>query len=266
MSRFLALLFTLLMVGCVSNAVLIPLTTERKVRQASDVTVALVFTPRVENPPTLPYCTGVWVSADVILTANHCIDGLARMINKEHEDDDTIPNVRAIDVRPTYIMESEVTGIKEMPAAVHQSYVLALDKDDDLALLKVVNPESVKGHAIAPLASEAPGVGSKLHVVGHMRGMYWTYSEAMVSGYRESLKKMGVKRGGPFMQVSGSIYFGNSGGGAFNEQGELVGICSFMFGPPTQSMFIHLETVRGFMASEKLVALKINPMAADPKL
>jgi S1-C subfamily serine protease len=43
------------------------------------------------------------------------------------------------------------------------------------------------------------------------------------------------------------MYFGNSGGGAFNDYGELVGIADWIKRAPEMGFFVHLDTIRSFL-------------------
>jgi S1-C subfamily serine protease len=54
---------------------------------------------------------------------------------------------------------------------------------------------------------------------------------------------------GPWMQVSAPIWYGNSGGGAFDAEGSLVGIASFKALAPNVAFYVHLETIREFLLS-----------------
>jgi S1-C subfamily serine protease len=50
------------------------------------------------------------------------------------------------------------------------------------------------------------------------------------------------------MQVSAPVWFGNSGGGAFNDEGEIVGIASFIMKGPSLGFFIPVDSIRPFLA------------------
>jgi S1-C subfamily serine protease len=147
-------------------------------------------------------------------------------------------------------------GVGESPIREHLTYVLSLSNEYDLALLKIVG--EIPLHGIARLADKSPGVGEKLYIVGHPHGLTYTHTEGNVGAYRVKLPEAEDDKAmaGPYLQVSAPVWKGNSGGGAFNEEGELIGICSFMVGVPNSSFFVHLDTLRGMMIGAKL--LKIN--------
>lgn len=260
----LSILFSLILVCCSCCTANIqpqtpPLTGPQIAKLTSDYTVALVYT---YNNVTKPICTGVWVSRSVILTANHCVEGLAELIEAlegEHVD----PRGLAV----SYILANEVVEVGKEPAAIHKSTAFALYKSNDIALLKVVNPDSVPDHGIAQLAEKTPEQGEHLNIMGHVKGYYWSFITGTVSAYRKELpvaKTLGID--GPFMQASAPVYFGNSGGGAFNDKAELVGIVSFILAAPNTTCFIHLETVRGILQGWGIVPVKLDTSAPDPTL
>lgn len=68
------------------------------------------------------------------------------------------------------------------------------------------------------LAKEVPEIGERVYALGNPRGLTLTLTEGIVSSHRKTSKN------GPMIQTSASITNGSSGGGLFNERGELVGI------------------------------------------
>lgn len=186
-------------------------------------TVALVRRNEETNKVN-PFCTGVWVSKDEILTAAHCVS----------HDDFSIFSPVGDDVH--YIIQKEVRPGKE-PAAMHLAQVSYFNNRHDLAILKAV-AEGLPAHEVAILAIELPGIGESVHMVGHPRGLYWAFTGGIVSAYRVD------KNIGPVMQVNGTVWFGNSGGGVFDRDGNLIGICSRLSGVPNVNTFVHLDSVK----------------------
>lgn len=217
-------------------------------QKINEVTVALVaITP---EGSIKPYCTGVWVNQDTLVTATHCVDAAKRLALGNpppnpfaEEEEDTSP-LEGTTVY--YIVQGEVDEVGKNPYGLHSSKAILADRDHDIAVLaaegKVIPP-----HGSAKLAKQGPGVGEVVLIVGQVRGLYWSYITGVVSAYRDDLpnsRKPTQKTQGPFMQLSAPVFYGNSGGGAFNSDGELVGIASFLGGAPSTSMFIHIQTVR----------------------
>lgn len=220
MRRLASLLFTaVLVVACTSAPSHSPAAAPIVAEVRRD-TAALVMDGQV-------YCAAVWVDRDKLLTADHCV--------KSAEDYSTL--LRLLD--PT-APDFEMRYLAEPNATPMHAEITKRDADHDLALLTVTNPPL---HGTAPLASFEPTVGDAIHVIGHPSGLGWSYSRGYVSAFRNNLGD-----NGPYMQASVPIWKGNSGGGAFDSQGNLVGICSFMLkGVPNVGFFIPLTTVKRFL-------------------
>jgi len=93
--------------------------------------------------------------------------------------------------------------------------IASINPDADLALLKV----NVKNQAYLTLDSgQPPNVGVKVYAIGNPQGLENTFSDGMVSGYREY--KAGVK----IMQISVPISHGSSGGPLLTGDGKVVGV------------------------------------------
>lgn len=97
---------------------------------------------------------------------------------------------------------------------------------EDLALLET----EMSHHYV--VVSSSFRVGDRVHIVGHPIGLGWSYTVGIISAHR-----------GEYIQVSAPIFFGNSGGGAFNEAGELVGISSFMLRGVGIGFFVDGESI-----------------------
>lgn len=172
-----------------------------------------------------PHCTGVWISEDEMVTADHCVES----------EDVTDP----VGTKTYYVVQGEVKEVMDDPAAIHMARIVAVDKDNDVALLKAV-PGGIPSHESASLASTMPGLGEHVYVVGHPRGMYWSHAEGTVSAYRGD-ESSGI---GKVVQVNATVWYGNSGGGVFDGGGNLVGICSRLTRVPMMNYFVHIDSVK----------------------
>ncbi len=238
MKRLLVLLFSIFLVSCTSSL-------KTPVRQSADLikhmggsTVALVIN---ENGYTHVYCSGVWISETHILTAGHCMAGLARHIKGKDEGE-----VDPVGVKVHYIIEREVTDVGEEPTAIHLAKVEKWNEDKDLALVKAFG-KTIPYHNHAELVKEMPALGESVFIVGHPKGLYWSYINGVVSSYRSELSFGPLSNYGPFVQISAPVWFGNSGGGAFDGNGDLVGIASFITRAPNTSFFVHPDNIKNFL-------------------
>jgi S1-C subfamily serine protease len=124
------------------------------------------------------------------------------------------------------IFVETISFIDQPPKRTYSARVVALDENSDLAILK-----------ISPLARNAPELipvriagevqlGDSLTAIGFpaIGGNTVTVTKGEVAGFSNYL---GVR----WIKSSVSISGGNSGGGAFNSDGELIGVPSF-FGSP----------------------------------
>ena len=246
-------------------------------KEDGESTVALVYFNREnadrEVSDVRVYCSAVWVDKTHILTAHHCVNA---MLEKAQEHEDEIEEAEKADIASCdelkalftgcdpnevvkhqvvelqglpihYIESAEVEGIGKEPSAWHLSEVVGYDESHDVALLKA-DGKAIPEHKVAVLADAVPGMGEAVHVIGHVKGFYWTLLEGTVSGYRQSVPHVDTE--GPFLQVEAPVYFGNSGGGAFNAYGELVGMADFLMDMPGQAFFVPVDTLRAFLVDQ----------------
>lgn len=183
-----------------------------KLRQS---TIAIVDKSKGIN---IPVCTGVWIGKSAILTAAHCVE------------DELVIDYSTVD---------EFSVDKTRTATV-----VATDKNNDLALL--LAPAEGVNHPIVILSKENVSSGDELDIVGHPVGYAWTYMKGNVSSIRELKGPTGKAK--KIVQVSAPVWMGVSGGGAFDTNGNLVGICSWVSGNgPNLSFFIHKDVVEEFL-------------------
>ena len=176
-----------------------------------------------------PVCAGTWVAPEWILTANHCTVG---------DGDDGSRQLGEMD----YITDA-VSRVRR------RSLVVFRDEDHDLALL---HAETFPAHGIAELAPFTPSIGSTMHVVGHPKGYVWTYFEGPLAAFWDPLPR-GDGTHGSFLDIQVPITHGNSGGGAFDDEGRLVGVCDLGFSDmPGQGFFVSVEMVHAFLRASGL--------------
>lgn len=245
--------------GCCSHSgaknPAMPVAAVPAVEELMQESVALVT--KNDEGDEVPYCTGVWVDETHVLTAEHCVRAMLMRGDTIDEDlkqrialgeDEALKQLPELESKITmsYITNHECTGVHCPPKRVHDANPMKSDVAHDLALLKVedfARPE----HPVAKLAASTPLVGEDLHFVGHMIGLYWSYTKGVVAAYRETEFWFNDDRKGPWLQVSAAVYKGNSGGGAFNSAGELVGIASFMVRAPNTVFYVHLDSIKHFL-------------------
>jgi hypothetical protein len=203
------------------------------------------------------YCTGVWINSSTILTARHCIAGAVQTrfiaaiptVEKRIEaiELDMVPHPSDSQMRGFvihYTNEANTTLIGENPLKMFSGKVIGCDKIHDLAVILVT--EDKPDHQTASLVSELPIAGTEVSIVGHPKGFTYTTMKGTISGVREEIPSDYIS--GPFVQIVAPVWMGNSGGGAFDSEGRLVGIASqIVRSMPNEAMFIHPRTIRTFL-------------------
>lgn len=200
----------------------------------------------------VPYCAGVWVADDAFLTADHCVNTINRP-----DPTTSLQNMlevlkSGIELEPwspvgqrvLYSTRSDVVST-HVSLSHRAGEVMATDEATDLALIRTTTAPS--GHPVINVAAEAPQDGDDVNVVGHQSGFWWTYMRGYVSAHRP---RQPNAKGQPMdtLQVEVPAWYGNSGGGCFNEAGELVGITSWIsLTAPSAGFFISVDPVRGFL-------------------
>lgn len=221
MKKALALLAIVLLSACVRPGSVSD-TSVSLAPQLAEQTIALVRTDK--DGDVMVYCSGVWVSDRAILTAAHCVED-------QHEVE--------------FIVHEDQPELFELPNHRYTAYVARRDSQHDLAL--IISSESMASHPYARLASAAPKIGAGLAIIGHPMGLSWTYLTGSVSAYRQRMPAFYTDSAGPFMQIFSGVTNGNSGCGAFDSSGRLVGIVILKAPHPSHSFAVHLDTIRAFL-------------------
>ena len=126
--------------------------------------------------------------------------------------------------------------------ANHDAYddveVVAVDARKDLVLLKV---KAFKAASIILGDSDDLAVGNAVYAIGTPQGLELTMTEGIVSSLRDSGDGYGV------IQTSAAISPGSSGGGLFNDRGELVGITSYRMKGESLNFAVPVNYLRGML-------------------
>ncbi len=103
-------------------------------------------------------------------------------------------------------------GAKEHSATLRYS-----DWDRDVCSLSIAG---LGASAVVVGSTKTLKVGAKVYAIGAPKGLELTLSDGIVSSLREV-------EGGHYIQTTAAISPGSSGGGLFDENGELVGLTTF---------------------------------------
>jgi S1-C subfamily serine protease len=151
-----------------------------------------------------------------------------------------------------FMTPEDANGVFENPKRKRTAVVSASDYDHDLAMLVVNDNDIPCGHSIITLANNNSVIGEEIYVMGHPAALNWSFAHGYMSAERKTFLPAGAHKG-PWYQVDVAAWRGNSGGGVFNTNGELLGIASFLTPAPGHVMYVHLDSVRAFVQSQLLL-------------
>ena len=160
------------------------LSAEEIAEKALAATVSLGM--KDKSGKTLGIGSGFFVKPDLIATNYHVIEGAAK------------GTAKLVGKNTTYNIEG----------------VTATDKNNDLALLKVI------AYGIKPLSlgnSDAVRIGETVYVAGNPKGLEGTFSDGIISSRRDKDTK-------ERLQMTAPISPGSSGGPVLNRKGEVIGV------------------------------------------
>jgi S1-C subfamily serine protease len=100
-------------------------------------------------------------------------------------------------------------------------------------------------------------------VVGNPNGLDATVVEGVVSSTNRAFEVEWAEPGEklPFIQFSGGVWYGNSGGSLYNDEGYLIGVPGVIAGTAHLGLAIPINEVRVFLR-ESCFARVMNPQQA----
>lgn len=232
--------------GCCSGTrtLTIPMQAEKSnietINMIEDTTVALVSGNAGER---VAYCAGVWIENKKIITAGHCVEMAGRRLT----DTSPLESYNSIGDIVMFLNHSDAINEEIPQDKVWLGIVEQFDAQLDLATIKALDETSP--YKIAKIIDEPIMTGQLLHIIGHTVGITWSYSRGYVSNSRK------VEGPGAVLintiQASAPVWSGNSGGGAFDSDGHLIGICSWVnTRAPNIAFFIHHDEVLKFLKNK----------------
>jgi len=216
------------------------------IEKISNSTIALVRPVTIRSTNRIvytAYCAGVWIDEKTILTAYHCVH------NSPVEEEKDL-----IDKKINFVTSQDAYSNNRYPKLafkrIKPGTVIAVNRNYDLALLKADG--YIGTHAVSKISKKRFKQGMPVHVMGHTAGLTYTYSSGTISNERILKTVIGTSPV-EVVQISAPVWRGNSGGGAFDTNGELVGICSFILrNVDSLAFFIHRDAIIEFIQDSKL--------------
>ena len=184
--------------------------------------------------------SGVVIGAGIAITNCHVIEQAAKVQIQQAADSHAAESYR---------MNAEV---------------IVADDDKDLCLLyaaDLTTPPAAKAATMG--AAKRLSIGEEVYAIGAPQGLELSLSRGIVAQLR------GIKGKAPIIQTDAAISPGSSGGGLFNEDGELVGITTFRhkegegltFALPAEDVATLLKTSQ----QEIALATKWQTCTANPR-
>ncbi|MGE0240581.1 MAG: trypsin-like peptidase domain-containing protein, partial [Parvibaculaceae bacterium] len=133
----------------------------------------------------------------------------------------------------------------------YDAKVIGSDPKTDLALIKI---EGGKNFAYVNFSEKEPRIGDWVMAVGNPFGLGGTVTSGIISARGRDI---GAGPYDDFLQIDASINKGNSGGPAFNLDGEVVGINTAIYSPSGGSVGIGFA-IPASTAKEVIGSLKTN--------
>jgi serine protease Do len=152
---------------------------------------------------------------------------------------------------------------------IYKAKVIGTDPKSDLALIKV---DAKKALPYVKFANKNPRIGDWVVAVGNPFGLGGTVTAGIVSA---SGRDIGAGPYDDYIQIDAPINKGNSGGPAFNVDGEVIGVNTAIFSPSggsvgigfdipaeTAKMVVAQLKERGFV-NRAWLGVQIQPVTAD---
>lgn len=140
-----------------------------------------------------------------ILTCYHVVDDIIMLNEKGFDFGATVG----------YTRNDNLDSITGMTA--YGAEVIKYDKENDLALLRIDYVD--ENLEVISIAEKEPEKGDTVYTVGNPLGLYRTISKGIIANKVEG-----------YYIFDGTITFGNSGGGLYNTNNELIGIPNHVLG------------------------------------
>ena len=226
----------LLSFGCCTNANNFNSAKIDLIDHLKDSTAALVI--KADNGAYMPFCSAVWINKTDMVTAKHCV---------ADDDDEDKVTLNAIVEFQIYKDFDNTYPYSKNKKAYLATVIAAGKENEDLAILRSID---LVEHGIATIATYEPKSGQVAHHIGHPRALQWSYIRTYVSEPRILDVEDGRKR--HMLNLVGFVWKGSSGGGAFDNGGNLLGICSWLLPAPGQTAFVHVDVVREVLKRNKI--------------
>jgi len=127
------------------------------------------------------------------------------------------------------IQDSESLEVTLSDATKYHAKVVGVDKQNDLAVIRIADAPKERLHPIALGDSNALSVGQKVLAIGNPLGLQNTLTIGIVSSLGRRIQTESGDLVDNVIQTDAAINPGNSGGPLLNTTGEMIGINTLIF-------------------------------------
>lgn len=201
--------------------------------------------------------THAWSGSGVIIEKR---DGFYIILSNAHVVGlDSIFNAKRF-VNPVikeYVLQvSMPDGKRVSAAAVRVNRFLK-----DYALVTV--SQDIGNHPVMPLCLPNLSQGQRVFAMGHPRGLNYTFTSGVISGWRNSASKLGKPC--EFLQTDAAINPGNSGGPLVDECANLVGINTMIIvGSQGLNFAVTSKEMLAAFAGGEMIDFPLEPVRIGP--
>lgn len=173
-------------------------------------------------------CSGTLISLEhrLVLTNHHCVTRYLSFVEKEETNPDgSVRRVKRVERQDIAVSQKSYKDYRAVGDVSYQGVIVAYKQALDLALIQI-RAESLPYTFASKVLPEGKGVtrGEVAYAVGNPLSFDATITQGIISSVNRLLKADWTEAETPFLQYSGGIYFGNSGGALYNASGELIGV------------------------------------------
>lgn len=223
------LFFCLLIISCCPPYKNIEVVDSKKINIDDLNRSTVVIVKELGEGVNLPVCAGVWIDEKKILTAAHCVSENVDVRYETYKD---------------FLISNNISFEN-----YHSAKVKKINNSFDLALIEIEKNDV--DHGYAKLSSDGPKISDNVFIISHPNGNMYSFSKGYVSNFKKVTTENGFIR---TTQVTSTLWMGSSGGGAFNKNGELIGVCSMISSYVTGfSYFIELDDILLFLQKNKKI-------------
>ena len=178
-------------------------------------TVAFVRDDDSLDPLETLYCAGIWIGATTLITAKHCVANsdpalYARYVELEH--------VELVGLEMMFMVKDDRIPKRALSVMV--------DEANDIAL---VESTSYVHAGFAELAASGTIVlGDQTVIMSHPGGYAWSVGRGTIAALNRKHHDPIHEDGVNVIQLDAVLAPGASGGGAFDAEGHLIGIITFI--------------------------------------